>query len=207
MSALQINTGASPATLSPPTHRRHCMRAAAASGLQPAGTIAKVNASLAGDHTTRRATVTARSSCPPASPTLAGVAVLALVAIAWPRHPARARSRSWMSTRRRGPSSAFGALLPAVALRARGSRSSALVGTLAGLALARPRQPARDRARLKCGQVQRHTAWATRAVLLPRRGRGARVRRGQELARGAGAVRRSERVRSRANLTRLVRIY
>ena len=136
--------------------------------------------------------------------------VLALVAIAWPRLPARARSRSWMSTRRRGPSSAFGALLPAVALRARGSRSSALVSTLAGLALvalARPRQPARDRARLKRGQVQRHTAWATRAVLLPCRGRGARVRRGQELARGAGAVRRSERVRSRANLTRLVRIY
>ena len=133
--------------------------------------------------------------------------VLALVAIAWPRHPARARSRSWTSTRRRGPSSAFGALLPAVALRARGSRSSALVGTLAGLALARPRQPARDRARLKCGQVQRHTAWATRAVLLPCRGRGARVRRGQELARGASAVRRSERVRSRTNLTRLVRIY
>ena len=49
VSALEIISGAPPASLSPPTHRRHCMRAAAACGLQPADTISKVNASLAGD--------------------------------------------------------------------------------------------------------------------------------------------------------------
>ena len=80
---------------------------------------------------------------------LAGVVVLTLAALARPRLLAKARLVHGLGGQVQpgdAARSAFGVLPPAVAQSARGSRPSALVSTLAVLALvvlARPRRPAR----------------------------------------------------------------